>query len=153
MQNRAFGPYLITSNRILISVTSGAAAACRHHSNKHGAVCPIRQEICVDLTRRVSCLLWSLWQVMDALNMWWEDDSFDLVWACESGEHMPDKRKYVEEMARVLKPGQGAITESNRMELVLSGVQNRTFGPYLAAINRINRIPAEGRPCDRLLIL
>ena len=33
------------------------------------------------------------------------DDTFDLVWACESGEHMPDKKKYVEEMVRVLKPG------------------------------------------------
>jgi len=34
------------------------------------------------------------------------DNSYDLVWACESGEHMPDKKKYVEEMARVLKPGE-----------------------------------------------
>lgn len=33
------------------------------------------------------------------------DNSFDLVWACESGEHMPDKKAYVEEMARVLAPG------------------------------------------------
>lgn len=44
-------------------------------------------------------------QVMDALDMKFEDNSFDLVWACESGEHMPDKKKYVEEMTRVLKPG------------------------------------------------
>lgn len=44
-------------------------------------------------------------QVMDALAMEWPDESFDLVWACECGEHMPDKRKYVEEMVRVLKPG------------------------------------------------
>lgn len=44
-------------------------------------------------------------QVMDALAMTWPDNSFDLVWACESGEHMPDKKRYVEEMARVLKPG------------------------------------------------
>lgn len=43
-------------------------------------------------------------QVMDALNMTFPDNSFDVVWACESGEHMPDKQKYVEEMARVLKP-------------------------------------------------
>ena len=43
--------------------------------------------------------------VMDALNMAFPDNSFDYVWACESGEHMPDKRRYVEEMARVLKPG------------------------------------------------
>ena len=44
-------------------------------------------------------------EVMDALNMTFPDNSFDLVWACESGEHMPDKKLYVEEMARVLKPG------------------------------------------------
>lgn len=44
-------------------------------------------------------------QVMDALAMDFPDNSFDLVWACESGEHMPDKKKYVEEMTRVLKPG------------------------------------------------
>ena len=43
--------------------------------------------------------------VMDALKMTFPDNSFDLVWACESGEHMPDKKLYVEEMTRVLKPG------------------------------------------------
>ena len=43
--------------------------------------------------------------VMDALAMDFPDDTFDLVWACESGEHMPDKKRYVEEMVRVLKPG------------------------------------------------
>lgn len=42
---------------------------------------------------------------MDALDMAYPDNSFDLVWACESGEHMPDKKKYVDEMIRVLKPG------------------------------------------------
>lgn len=41
----------------------------------------------------------------DALAMDFPDNSFDVVWAIESGEHMPDKKKYVEEMARVLKPG------------------------------------------------
>jgi MPBQ/MSBQ methyltransferase len=44
-------------------------------------------------------------RVMDALKMEFPDNSFDFVWACESGEHMPDKRAYVEEMVRVLKPG------------------------------------------------
>jgi MPBQ/MSBQ methyltransferase len=43
--------------------------------------------------------------VMDALAMDFPDASFDVVWACESGEHMPDKGAYVREMARVLRPG------------------------------------------------
>lgn len=44
-------------------------------------------------------------EVMNALEMTFDPDTFDLVWGCESGEHMPDKKKYVEEMVRVLKPG------------------------------------------------
>lgn len=43
--------------------------------------------------------------VMNALAMEFPDNSFDIVWACESGEHMPDKKAYISEMMRVLKPG------------------------------------------------
>ena len=44
-------------------------------------------------------------RVMNALAMEFPDNSFDLVWACESGEHMPDKRQFVSELTRVVKPG------------------------------------------------
>ncbi|MEO0935278.1 MAG: methyltransferase domain-containing protein, partial [Cyanobacteria bacterium J06641_2] len=44
-------------------------------------------------------------QVADALNMPFADNSFDLVWSLESGEHMPDKQKFLQECYRVLKPG------------------------------------------------
>ncbi len=44
-------------------------------------------------------------QVADALNMPFADESFDLVWSLESGEHMPDKQKFIQECDRVLKPG------------------------------------------------
>ncbi|GAB5363006.1 hypothetical protein AAMO2058_000847000 [Amorphochlora amoebiformis] len=44
-------------------------------------------------------------ELKDALNMDYPDNSFDVVWAIESGEHMPSKERYVEEMTRVLKPG------------------------------------------------
>ena len=37
------------------------------------------------------------------------DASFDLVWSMESGEHMPDKRRFVRELARVCAPGGGRI--------------------------------------------
>ncbi|MCW6049622.1 methyltransferase domain-containing protein [Lyngbya sp. CCAP 1446/10] len=43
--------------------------------------------------------------VADALNMPFPDGSFDLVWSLESGEHMPDKIKFLQECCRVLKPG------------------------------------------------
>lgn len=44
-------------------------------------------------------------QVADALEMPFPDNSFDLVWSMESGEHMPDKEKFLQECYRVLKVG------------------------------------------------
>jgi tocopherol O-methyltransferase len=44
-------------------------------------------------------------QVANALEMPFEDDSFDLVWSLESGEHMPNKQQFLRECYRVLKPG------------------------------------------------
>lgn len=44
-------------------------------------------------------------QVADALEMPFADESFNLVWSLESGEHMPDKQKFLQECYRVLKPG------------------------------------------------
>ncbi|MGF1537144.1 MAG: methyltransferase domain-containing protein [Elainellaceae cyanobacterium] len=44
-------------------------------------------------------------EVADALDMPFPDESFDLVWSLESGEHMPDKAKFIAECHRVLKPG------------------------------------------------
>jgi tocopherol O-methyltransferase len=44
-------------------------------------------------------------RVANALEMPFEDASFDLVWSLESGEHMPDKIRFLRECHRVLKPG------------------------------------------------
>ncbi|WP_024546371.1 methyltransferase domain-containing protein [Picosynechococcus sp. NKBG15041c] len=44
-------------------------------------------------------------KVADALNMPFRDGEFDLVWTLESGEHMPNKRQFLQECTRVLKPG------------------------------------------------
>ncbi len=52
-----------------------------------------------DLEKRVG------FQVANALEMPFADNSFDLVWSLESGEHMPDKTKFLQECYRVLQPG------------------------------------------------
>lgn len=43
--------------------------------------------------------------VADALALPFSENTYDLVWSLESGEHMPDKEVFLKEMARVLKPG------------------------------------------------
>jgi len=44
-------------------------------------------------------------QVMDALNLTFEDGSFDAIWSVEAGAHMNDKNKFADEMLRTLRPG------------------------------------------------
>jgi MPBQ/MSBQ methyltransferase len=44
-------------------------------------------------------------QVMDALDLKFEDGSFDAVWSVEAGAHMNDKNRFADEMLRILRPG------------------------------------------------
>jgi tocopherol O-methyltransferase len=46
-----------------------------------------------------------VFQVENALQTPFADNTFDLVWTLESGEHMPDKRLFLQECYRQLKPG------------------------------------------------
>ena len=44
-------------------------------------------------------------EVMDALNLKYEDGSFDAVWSVEAGAHMNDKVKFADEILRTVRPG------------------------------------------------
>ena len=43
--------------------------------------------------------------VMDALNLSFDDGTFDGIWSVEAGAHMNDKAKFADEMLRTLRPG------------------------------------------------
>eukprot|EP00199_Chlamydomonas_sp_CCMP681_P001931 CAMPEP_0119108118 /NCGR_PEP_ID=MMETSP1180-20130426/13477_1 /TAXON_ID=3052 ORGANISM="Chlamydomonas cf sp, Strain CCMP681" /NCGR_SAMPLE_ID=MMETSP1180 /ASSEMBLY_ACC=CAM_ASM_000741 /LENGTH=352 /DNA_ID=CAMNT_0007093701 /DNA_START=21 /DNA_END=1079 /DNA_ORIENTATION=- len=58
-----------------------------------------------ELTRLAGLGDQAQFQVADALAQPFSDDSFDLVWSMESGEHMPNKPKFVNELVRVCAPG------------------------------------------------
>jgi len=82
-------------------------------------------------------------QVADALNMPFDDSSFDLVWSLESGEHMPNKPKFVGELVRVVAPGGRIILvtwchrDLEKGELSLSKKEEK----LLAKINRAYYLP------------
>ncbi|KAG7673882.1 putative 2-methyl-6-phytyl-1,4-hydroquinone methyltransferase [Nannochloris sp. 'desiccata'] len=104
-------------------------------------------------------------QVMDALAMEFPDNSFDLVWACESGEHMPDKTAYVNEMIRVLKPGgtlviatwcQREETENNPFseddKARLQFLYDEWAHPYFVSKEEYGRIAAKSGKMDDVVI-
>jgi MPBQ/MSBQ methyltransferase len=56
---------------------------------------------------------------MDALDLKFEDGSFDAVWSVEAGAHMIDKTKYADEMLRTLRPGGYlALADWNSRDLI-----------------------------------
>ncbi len=59
-------------------------------------------------------------EVMDALNLKFQDGSFDAVWSVEAAPHIPDKQLYANEMLRVLRPGGVlAVADWNRRDTLL----------------------------------
>ncbi len=81
-------------------------------------------------------------QVANALRMPFEDNSFDLVWSLESGEHMPDKSKFLEECYRVLQPGGKLIlaTWCHRETSILGELTNSEI-KHLKEIYRVYCLP------------
>lgn len=82
-------------------------------------------------------------QVADALNMPFASASFDLVWSLESGEHMPDKVKFMQECYRVLKPGGTLImvTWCHRPTDGAAGPLTADEQQHLADIYRVYCLP------------
>ncbi len=90
----------------------------------------------------------------NALEMPFEDNSFDLVWSLESGEHMPDKTKFLAECYRVLKPGgklilatwchrsttssAGELTEDEKGHLKM--IYDMYYLPYVISIPEYEQI-------------
>jgi len=81
-------------------------------------------------------------QVADALCMPFQDNMFDLVWSLESGEHMPDKPKFVNELYRVVAPG-GRIIIVTWCHRDISNQESLTKKEekLLAKINRAYYLP------------
>jgi len=102
-------------------------------------------------------------QVMDALAMSFPDNTFDIVWACESGEHMPDKKKYVQEMARVLKPGgriviatwcqrdEGGVPFSKDERRMLDFLYSEWTHPYFISISDYARLMSETKVLNKVV--
>ena len=95
----------------VLDVGCGVGGSSRHIARRYGAsargvtLSPVQVQRADALTKEAGLEGSVAFQVADALALPFEDASFDLVWSLESGEHMPDKQKFMSEMERVAKPG------------------------------------------------
>ncbi|MEL6246802.1 MAG: methyltransferase domain-containing protein [Cyanobacteria bacterium J06648_16] len=82
-------------------------------------------------------------RVADALHTPFADNSFDLVWTLESGEHMPDKHQFLQECYRQLKPGGTFLmaTWCHRATDSLAGPLTRSEQDQLQAIYDVYCLP------------
>ena len=91
-------------------------------------------------------------QVMDALNLRFEDGSFDAIWSVEAGAHMNDKKKFADEMLRTLRPGGYlALADWNSRDfreyppsfvekLVIKQLLEQWVHPHFTSINEFDNI-------------
>ncbi|KAK8593864.1 hypothetical protein V6N13_042580 [Hibiscus sabdariffa] len=100
--------------KTIVDVGCGIGGSSRYLARKFGAEChgitlsPVQAERANVLAKDEGLADKVSFQVADALKQPFPDGQFDLVWSMESGEHMPEKAKFVNELARVTAPG-GAI--------------------------------------------
>jgi len=97
--------------REVLDVGCGVGGSSRHISRKYGCnvtgitLSPLQREKAEGFSEQAGQGDKTKFLVADALEMPFEDNSFDLVWSLESGEHMPEKPQFMAEMHRVCKPG------------------------------------------------
>ncbi|KAK9272048.1 hypothetical protein L1049_002417 [Liquidambar formosana] len=95
----------------IVDVGCGIGGSSRYLARKYGAEClgitlsPVQAQRAQALAAAQGLSDKVSFQVADALKQPFPDGQFDLVWSMESGEHMPDKTRFVSELARVAAPG------------------------------------------------
>ncbi|KAI5067555.1 hypothetical protein GOP47_0018083 [Adiantum capillus-veneris] len=100
-----------TQPQRILDVGCGIGGSSRYLAHKYDAhvlgitLSPVQAKRATQVTSSAGLSDRVKFQVADALNQPFPDEQFDFVWSMESGEHMPDKEKFMAELVRVTKPG------------------------------------------------
>ncbi|KAJ1493728.1 S-adenosyl-L-methionine-dependent methyltransferase [Baffinella frigidus] len=107
-----FGEVALPTGAKVLDVGCGVGGSSRHIARRYPGctttgvtLSPVQSAHAVERSAAAGLGDVTSFQVADALNLPFEDNSFDLVWTLESGEHMPGKKEWLAECYRVLKPG------------------------------------------------
>mmetsp|Transcript_21133 Transcript_21133/g.29604 ORF Transcript_21133/g.29604 Transcript_21133/m.29604 type:complete len:320 (-) Transcript_21133:435-1394(-) len=138
-----------------VDVGCGIGGSSRHIAKKYGCTAngitlsPYQASRGNELAKEQNIDKLASFQVADALDMPFEDNSFDLIWSLESGEHMPDKEKFVNELFRVAIPGariiivtwchrdleDGEISLTLKEEKLLAKINRAYYLPKWCSVN------------------
>jgi tocopherol O-methyltransferase len=133
----------------LIDVGCGIGGSTLYLAEKFGAnstgitLSPVQASRATERSMQAGLASQVRFQVANALEMSFDDNSFDLVWSLESGEHMPDKAKFLRECYRVLQPGGKIIlaTWCHRETNSWAGELTSDEIRHLKEIYRVYRLP------------
>lgn len=133
----------------IIDVGCGIGGSTLHLAEKFGSkatgitLSPVQASRATERAAEVSLDGQVDFAVANALEMPFEDNTFDLVWSLESGEHMPDKSKFLQECYRVLKPGGKMIlaTWCHRETDSFAGDLTKSEVAHLKEIYRVYCLP------------
>tara|TARA_B100000579_G_scaffold320046_1_gene269656 strand:- start:170 stop:1102 length:933 start_codon:yes stop_codon:yes gene_type:complete len=92
----------------ILDVGCGIGGSSRILSNDYGfdvVGISISQEQIKRATELTSNKDFCRFEVMNALDLNFENGSFDGVWSVEAGPHISDKQQFADEMLRILRPG------------------------------------------------
>ena len=78
------------------------------------------------------------WVVADAVDLPWDDASFDVVYAGEIIEHMPDPASALTEWRRVLAPGGTLILSTPNRDRLLARANNREMPVHPEHVREMN---------------
>ena len=128
----------------VVDVGCGIGGSSRHIAKKYNCAAkgitlsPYQANRANELAKEQGLSDKTSFQVADALDMPFEDNSFDLVWSLESGEHMPDKEKFVNELVRVVEPS-GRIIIVTWVHRDLEEGEDSLSAKELKLLAKINR--------------
>lgn len=149
----------------ILDVGCGIGGSTLYLAQKFGAnatgitLSPVQENRATERAQAANLAASVEFKVADALKMPFDDESFDLVWSLESGEHMPDKKRFLQECQRVLKPGgtllvatwchrscappQGALTFPE--QLLLNQIYEAYHLPYIISLSEYEDIAEDLR--------
>lgn len=105
------GDELPSPPKSMVDVGCGVGGSSRHIARKYGctakgiSLSPYQIKRAKEFTTTAGLDSRVEYQVADAMNMPFQEGQFDLTWSMESGEHMPDKDRFMSELVRVTAPG------------------------------------------------